>query len=669
MLSRILWDETLEGTLQHQASCNMDNCSKHLRSGDCIRVQQWVERMHTLRGNPVLFFKNQGQPDRADILDRHPDNLLGRNDFMLAIMTPPQEALLHAFGTAHICVDSMRAMAGSNVQLVTVLCVDEFGAGFPVAYCITNRTDQKAMLTFFASIKSKTGHLSVEVFLTDGTSSMYNAWSEVMELPQNQMLCMWHAKTAWRQTVDKYVRNKQRKAYICKELESAMEQPDSGSYDTLLEIFLNWCDREGATKPGILMIRDYVEDNYVGLRDAWEDKFRNTVGIDATMRHVALHKAISYCYPDNKTNRRIDKLLSVLLKLTRDKVMSHLPRFIEVDGEDEYRESRISRFEQDTRMRHERGKGISKFHVDKLASHMWSVHSQSSHNVYVVMEKGPCETLCTYICTECKICIHTASCTCPDYGSRKGICEHIHAVFRSEDIDRLSGQCGVEDPMDVECSSEDSDDVDEIEDLVDEYCSPNGLEEQSRVDNEDRDCVTMLRAIMDHMESPRVQEQVTPWLAPVLSKILVKLDCIPPAVRDAPVTTPVSLNIKREEQNHSCSSECTCKRMAEPALFEEIVVGDTQPNGNAQLLHSCSAECKQMLEAALVEDMFIGDAQPSAGALYFSSSACIEMAEPALVEEAIVGDTLENAYTQELHTVFDHSYCAFSENNSVQEQG
>ncbi|KAH6934338.1 hypothetical protein HPB50_023030 [Hyalomma asiaticum] len=582
----------------------MDNFRKHLRAKDCISVQQWVERMHTLRDNPVLFFKNQGQPDRADILDRHPDNLLGSNDFMLALMTAPQEALLRVFGTAHICVHSMRAMAGKQFRYFCCLavenaptfnsshflCVDEFGAGFPAAYCITNRTDKKAMLTFFASVKSKTGHLSVEVFLTDGTFSMYDAWSEVMELPQCRLLCMWHAKTAWRQTVDKYVRNKQRKAYICKEFESAMEQPDSGSYNTLLEIFLDWCDREGATKPGILMIKDYVEYNYVGLRDAWEDSFRNTIGIDATMRHVALHKAINYCYPDNKTNRRIDKLLSVLLKLTRNKVMSHLPRFIEVDGENEYRESRISRFERDTRIRHERGKGIRKFHVDELTSQMWSVHSESSYNVYLVIDKGPCETLCTYVCTECKICIHTASCTCADYLSRKGICKHIHAVFRSEDIDRLSGQCGVQDPMDVECSSEGSDDVDEIEDLVDGYCSPNGAEEQSKAYAEDRDCVTMLRAIIDHMESPRVQEQVTPWLAPVLSKILVKLDCIPPAVRDAPVTTPVSLNIKGEEQNHSCSSECACKRMAEPALVEEIVGGgDTQPNGNTQLLHSCSS--------------------------------------------------------------------------------
>ncbi|KAH6935542.1 hypothetical protein HPB50_006759 [Hyalomma asiaticum] len=79
-------------------------------------------------------------------------------------MTAPQQKLFVNLGDDRVCVDSTH---GFDFQLVTVLCVDEFVAGFPMAYCITNRTDQKAVGTFFQASRSKTGQMPLKAFVTD----------------------------------------------------------------------------------------------------------------------------------------------------------------------------------------------------------------------------------------------------------------------------------------------------------------------------------------------------------------------------------------------------------------------------------------------------------------------------------------------------------------------
>ena len=45
-----------------------------------------------------------------------------------------------------ICVDDTHGTNSYDFNLMTVLVVDEFGEGYPTAWCISNRTDLIAML-------------------------------------------------------------------------------------------------------------------------------------------------------------------------------------------------------------------------------------------------------------------------------------------------------------------------------------------------------------------------------------------------------------------------------------------------------------------------------------------------------------------------------------------
>ena len=60
---------------------------------------------------------------------------------MLVLQTPLQRQLLTDFGENIICVDDTHGTNSYHFSLITILVVDEFGEGYPVAWCLCNRTD------------------------------------------------------------------------------------------------------------------------------------------------------------------------------------------------------------------------------------------------------------------------------------------------------------------------------------------------------------------------------------------------------------------------------------------------------------------------------------------------------------------------------------------------
>lgn len=81
--------------------------------------------------------------------------------------------------------------------------MDEFGSGFPSAYCISNRIDAVQMEIFFNAVKDKTSVISTNIFMSDDTPSYYNAWEKVMGAAQKRLLCTWHIDKNWRQALSK----------------------------------------------------------------------------------------------------------------------------------------------------------------------------------------------------------------------------------------------------------------------------------------------------------------------------------------------------------------------------------------------------------------------------------------------------------------------------------
>ena len=76
--------------------------------------------------SPVLLYKQQGK-----CLQEH--KFLNKSDFVLVLQTPYQAVMLKEFGNNVICIDSTFKTTGYDFTLITILVIDEFGEGHPVA--------------------------------------------------------------------------------------------------------------------------------------------------------------------------------------------------------------------------------------------------------------------------------------------------------------------------------------------------------------------------------------------------------------------------------------------------------------------------------------------------------------------------------------------------------
>ena len=102
-----------------------------------------------------------------------------------------------------ICIDDTHGTNSYDVHLTTVVFVDEFGEGYPTAWCLSNRTDCGTLVHFFQAIKKYLG-LNI-MLMTDDAEQFYTACL-VKDL--TKPLCTWHVDRAWRGAVKNKIQEK-----------------------------------------------------------------------------------------------------------------------------------------------------------------------------------------------------------------------------------------------------------------------------------------------------------------------------------------------------------------------------------------------------------------------------------------------------------------------------
>ena len=136
-------------------------------SNDLTSVCAWVEELKSLPNNPLLLFKAQGEPQPDDM-----DNV-GNDDFILGIQTQFQRDMLCKYGDVCICMDATHGTNMCDFKLITILVLDDFGEGIPVAWAISNREDA---VEFLGAIKYSTGPLKPpRWFMSDDAEQYYNS--------------------------------------------------------------------------------------------------------------------------------------------------------------------------------------------------------------------------------------------------------------------------------------------------------------------------------------------------------------------------------------------------------------------------------------------------------------------------------------------------------------
>ena len=120
-------------------SFNLENIQRNENDQDS--VLSWINQWQSDEHNPIKYYKLQGEKDDK--------KKLGVDDFIIVIQTESQKYLLQCFGDKGVCCDSTHGTTGYDFGLSSLLIVDEFGEGVPVAWCLSNHEDYKFMKIFF----------------------------------------------------------------------------------------------------------------------------------------------------------------------------------------------------------------------------------------------------------------------------------------------------------------------------------------------------------------------------------------------------------------------------------------------------------------------------------------------------------------------------------------
>ena len=132
---------TLQDIQNIRRQYNIEGVQRHQNDHQSVGI--WVEEMASAHYNPILLYKVQGV-EQTDGMDN-----LGKDDILLCLQTEFQKDMMTKFGSNIICVDATHGTTMYDFLLITVLVVDEYGEGVPVAWALSNREDQTALVEFF----------------------------------------------------------------------------------------------------------------------------------------------------------------------------------------------------------------------------------------------------------------------------------------------------------------------------------------------------------------------------------------------------------------------------------------------------------------------------------------------------------------------------------------
>ena len=252
---------------------NIEGVMRH--SNDLTSVCVWVEELKSLPNNPLLLFKAQGEPQPDDM-----DNV-GNDDFILGIQTQFQRDMLCKYADVCICMDATHGTNMYDFKLITILVLDDFGEGIPVAWAISNREDAIMLVEFLGAIKYRTGPLKPpRRFMSDDAEQYYNSWKSVFGVEgTTKLFCAWHVDRSWRNALKEHVHTAEARLELYHHLRVLLMENEESTFRVMLQQLLCYLDNE--EKDFLCLFQSYLLQSF------------RAVGIMLSCWHSCKHQHVS----------------------------------------------------------------------------------------------------------------------------------------------------------------------------------------------------------------------------------------------------------------------------------------------------------------------------------------------------------------------------------------
>jgi len=258
--------------------------------------------------------------------------------------------------------------------------------------------------------------LKTNVFMSDMAEELFNAWQAVMEQPALRLFCSWHVDRAWRKNLSKVKGDNEKRAEVYKVIRTLMEESDKIAFEQMFQEAVS----DLKSDPNTTEFAEYFCREYQRTVLSWAYCYRQNAGLNTNMHLERMHGVLKHIYLKGNKPKRLDIAIHALMRFLRDKLFEKL-----ISSHRGKLTSKISAIRQ----RHTTSLTLAEQEATKSEedSNLWTVCSKNKYEVYHVTrvnEKCNCELKCD----ECKICIHTYICTCPDSAIKFNMCKHIHLV-------------------------------------------------------------------------------------------------------------------------------------------------------------------------------------------------------------------------------------------------
>ena len=132
---------------------------------------------------------------------------------------------------------------------------------------------------------------------------------------QIQGSCAWHIDRSWRTALRENVKSNEDQADIYYHLRTLLQENNEPKFRVMLQKFLTYLE----SKSDVYF--KYFKENYCSVTriKLWASCYRDGCTVNTNMFLESFHRVLKIVYLNHKQNRRVDSLLTTLIKIARDK--------------------------------------------------------------------------------------------------------------------------------------------------------------------------------------------------------------------------------------------------------------------------------------------------------------------------------------------------------------
>lgn len=389
------------------------NMASLLHSDDAQSVRLLADKLMTQDPDIVLIYKPLGEP--CVVAPADVGSLNEQSDvFMFGFQTKEQQKLMIE-GCEHILVvDETHCTNQYDYLLLNMLVVDANRNGWPVAHLIASKSDENTVKHFFSALNEKCPNLEINCVITDDDLKLINSMNAGFQTDLRHLLCKRHLfKTFRKQLGEKAPKHLVDEMFVG--LKILVNTRNSNTFGELSQAFIA---KYNPTAPKFIeYFLKYLEDGRV---QKWPMCYRNFAhqSVDTTGHVESFHRRLKNDYMHRKPNKRVDKLIEMLLVIASD------------DSWKRKRKETFGLVQSLKSLSHEKGIAIPDTDVHYLVDNIWEIKSSQPDVPHEVVRL--CEVCtsdhCIIKCTSAScinLCSHMYYCSCLDPNP---LCKHIHKL-------------------------------------------------------------------------------------------------------------------------------------------------------------------------------------------------------------------------------------------------